>query len=195
MYEKKFEIIQSYLDRCDTCLDSQNEQQAKELTSEFVSVFNGEIAGCTQGLHAFHFGTGDGFSHIDDLKKVRQKLENYYADLKAKADDKEYDLKIAEAQAMSISNSNVNTNTQSIEISLSQVYDSVDNAVDSNALTLEDAEQLKDLLKQVEGAKARKDKGKVWDRVKSVLTFLADKGADALIAAGPYLINALQNIK
>ena len=195
MYEDKLMVIQSYLDRCNACLENKNQQQAKELTADFVSVFNSEIPGCTQGLHAYHFGTGDGFSHLDDLNKVKQKLENYYADLKAKADDKEYDLRIAEAQAMSIHNNNVYTNTQTVEINLSMAYESLDEAVVKNVLSQEDAEQLKELLEQVEGAKARKDKGKVWAKVKPVLAFLADKGADALIAAGPYLISALQNIK
>lgn len=195
MYEEKLKLIKSYLTRCNDCLKKRNEQQSKELTNDFVSVFINEIPSCTQGLWAYQFGTKEGFSHVDDVNKIRQKLENYYADLKARADDKEYELKIAEAQSTNINNSNVNTNIQNVGISLSQVYESVDQTVEDKTLSPEDAEQLKNLLMQVEGAKARKDKGRVWDKVKPVLAFLADKGADALIAAGPYLISALQNIK
>lgn len=122
---------------------------------------------------------------------MRRKLENRLADLKKEADDKEYDLKIAEAKSTKISNSN--KQSMSVNISLEQVCRAIEEEQKNDRLSKEDAEKLQDLLGQVELAKAKK-KG-VWEKVKPAFAFLLDKGADALIAAGPYLLNVLKSIR
>lgn len=184
MYEKKIEIIDSYIAKCDEILKSQDDKAAHILEQEFVGVYRDEISHITQGLLAFSVGEHGDNTYISDVSIVKQKLENYRADWLSKAEDKAYNLKIAEANAMSINNSNNNDNSNNlnnnVSITLPQVYDAVKS---DKELSTEDQEKLKDLLTQVEGAKADKDKGKIWSTVKQVLSFIADKGADALIAA------------
>lgn len=187
MYEEKIEIIDSYISKCDEILKNRDELSAHNLDKEFVGVFRNEIPYITQGLLAFSAGANSGVTYLDDISIVKQKLKNYKADWRSKADDKEYDLKMAEANSTNITNSNTLNNN--LSITLSQVYDAVNK---DKSLSEEDSQKLKELLGQVEMVKAEKDKGKIWNKIKPILTFIADKGADALIAAGPYLIQALK---
>lgn len=190
MYERKLQLIDTYINKCDGIIQSQNDAEARQLEYDFIGVFRNEIPSITQSLRAYSMGEEGIRTYVSDISVIKQKLENYKANLIGKAEEKEYDLKIAEANAAHIEN----TNSQSINIgvTLSQTFDALDQTVTKNTLSADDAEKLKDLLKEVEGAKARKDKNKIWDKVKPVLLFIADKGVDALIAAGPYLVQAVR---
>ena len=133
---------------------------------------------------------------FNDLELIVSRLENYRADLMAK----EGATKISAPKGIQINNSNVNTNsntntnTVDIEISLDMVFKDIDQAVDNGTLTADDAEELKNLLESVEGAKSGKNKNRVRDKVRNVVQFILEKGVDALIAAGPYLINCLRGL-
>lgn len=61
-------------------------------------------------------------------------------------------------------------------------------------LSQEEKEKLQNDLYTLEGIKTTKDKKKFWEKAKPVLSFLTDKGADALIAAAPYIITVLKNM-
>jgi len=190
MYDEKIKLLDSYIDECTKCLQNGSEETAQKIIDEFIAVFSGEIPAIIQGLKSYEYGS-DGHPYLEDIETVRRKLENRLADLKKEADDKEYDLKIAEAKSTKISNSN--KQSMSVNISLEQVCRAIEEEQKNDRLSKEDAEKLQDLLGQVELAKAKK-KG-VWEKVKPAFAFLLDKGADALIAAGPYLLNVLKSIR
>ncbi|MGN1381700.1 MAG: hypothetical protein ACI4W2_02660 [Eubacterium sp.] len=189
MYDEKIKLLDSYIDECTNCLQIGSEKKAQEIIDEFIAVFSGEIPAIIRGLKSREYGS-DGHPYLEDIEIVRRKLEKHKTDVKKAADDKEYDLKIAEAKSTKISNSN--TQSMSVNISLEQVCRAIEEEQKDNRLSKEDVEKLQDLLGQVELAKAKK-KG-VWEKVKPAFAFLLDKGADALIAAGPYLLNALKSI-
>lgn len=191
MYDEKMKLLHSYIDECNQCIKDENEEGAKRVIDEFVAVFSGEIHDPAQGLYAYEYGPSRDYSYLADIEIVKRKLENRLADLKKEADDKEYDLKIAEAKSTKISNSN--KQSMSVNISLEQVCRAIEEEQKNNLLSKEDAEKLKDLLEQVEIAKIKK-KG-IWEKVKPVFSFLLDKGADVLIAVGPYLLTALKSFK
>lgn len=184
MYEDKLQFIDSFIDRCDACIKNQDTHEADKILNDFISIFNGEIKN-------LHFGLSTSYDNWNEdqnsLELIKQKLTNLKANLKAKAEEKEYDLKIAEANSTSITNSNSLSNN--VNISLSQVYDSLNK---SDSLTDEDKKELKSFLSQIAAADADKDKKTIKDKVATALRFIADKGVDALIAAGPYLIQALK---
>lgn len=185
MYEEKLNLIRSYIDRCDECIKGKDHYDADRLADDFVAVFRGEVKDAGYGIHTN--GPSDWNRDENSIKRIRQKLENYATSLKLQAEDKEYELKIAEANSTSITNSNSLNNN--VNITLSQVYDAVNN---SKSLSEEDLQKLKELLGQISIAEANKDKKTVKEKVAAVLRFIADKGVDALIAAGPYLIQALK---
>lgn len=184
MYEDKLQFIDSFIVRCDSCIKNQDTHEADNILNDFISTFTGEIKNLQFGLETSY---DDWTKDKNSLELIKQKLINLKANLKAKAEDKEYELKIAEANSTNITNSNSLNNN--VNITLSQVYDAVDN---SKSLSEENLQKLKELLGQISVAEANKDKKTVKERVAAVLHFIADKGVDALIAAGPYLIQALK---
>lgn len=83
--------------------------------------------------------------------------------------------------------------TATVTISISNTIEAI-NQLPHDVMTNEEKEKLKEDLYTLEGIKTTKNKSKFWEKAKSVLSFLADKGADAMIVAAPYIINALQTM-
>lgn len=91
-----------------------------------------------------------------------------------------------------ISNSTANASSI-VNITIEQTINDIDK-IPVTTLSQEEKEKLKDELYILEGVKAIKDKKKFWEKAKPILSFLTDKGADALIAAAPYIITVLKNM-
>lgn len=96
-----------------------------------------------------------------------------------------------------INNYNENTAKASSKVNINITIDQAIEAIHrlpQDVLSNEDKEKLEDEMRVLDSLKNSGKKGKIWDRAKTVLAFLADKGADAMIAAAPYIINTLQNM-
>lgn len=92
------------------------------------------------------------------------------------------------------SNANSTANSSSIvTISIEQTIGAIDE-IPSDVLSEEEKERLQNDLYTLEGIKTTKNKKKFWDKAKPILSFLTEKGADALIAVAPYIITALQTM-
>lgn len=61
-------------------------------------------------------------------------------------------------------------------------------------LSNKDKEKLEDDIRVLDSLRSSGKKEKLWNKAKTVMAFLADKGADAMIAAAPYIITALQSM-
>jgi len=80
-----------------------------------------------------------------------------------------------------------------VTITIDQTIKAI-NKMPQGIMSDEEKEKLQEDLYTLEGIKATKDKNKFWNKAKPVLAFLADKGADAMIIAAPYIITALETI-
>lgn len=96
-----------------------------------------------------------------------------------------------------INNYNENTakacSKVNINITIDQTIEAI-NRLPQDVLSNEEKVKLEDEMRVLDSLKNSGKKGKLWDKAKTVLAFLADKGADAVIAAAPYIINTLQNM-
>ena len=90
------------------------------------------------------------------------------------------------------SNSTVNASSI-MNITIDQTINAI-SEMPVATLSEEEKEKLQNDLYALEGIKTTKDKNKFWEKAKPVLSFLTDKGADALIAAAPYIITTLKNM-
>lgn len=96
-----------------------------------------------------------------------------------------------------INNYNENTAKVSSKVNINITIDQAIEAVQrlpQEVLSNEDKEKLEDEMRVLDSLKNSGKRGKFWDKAKTVLAFLADKGADAMIAAAPYIIKTLQNM-
>ena len=78
-----------------------------------------------------------------------------------------------------------------VHISLQNVIEQIE-GFSSEKLSENDKNAIKELLYSLEGVKATKDKGKLWEKSKSILQYLLDKGMDVAVAVLPYILNGLQ---
>lgn len=96
-----------------------------------------------------------------------------------------------------INNYNANTAKATSKVNINITIDQAIEAVQrlpQAVLSNEDKEKLEDEMRVLDSLKNSGKRDRFWDRAKTVLAFLADKGADAMIAAAPYIINTLQNM-
>ena len=178
----KIELIQYYIDRCNSVEGADRYLLKKEI----FAALHEDITG---------------ISVEDPLVLIKGRLHSHLAHLKDEKLRKvrEYGIKMAmfsqpkqpggiyvHAEANPVQNQSVNVN-----ISLQQTLELIDNIPNEN-LSFDDKEVLKELLFSLEIIKATNDKSKTWDKAKKILEFVADKGADAAIAVLPQVISGLQ---
>lgn len=85
----KIEIIQSYIEECEKCLNGQDKNRACSLEKEIVNVYCGEINKLTAELDAYNSlyavkmknGINVDLDYLKDIKLLKAKLINYQADL------------------------------------------------------------------------------------------------------------------
>lgn len=94
-----------------------------------------------------------------------------------------------------IFNTNNNTNTNSNNITLNMSIDEIREKITDNTYLSDDAKQelLSKLDEIVELQKSKASKTKKWDKAKTILSFLLDKGADIAIMYIPQILNAINN--
>lgn len=124
---------------------------------------------------------------IEDLKNLLEDDEFYYAP--EKLDDKNHST-TSFTLNQNIVNNNANTNINTINLkSISEIKNEVE---DNTYLSDNDKEELLNILKEIEKIKnSNESKTKKWDKLKKMIAFITDKGADIAIAYLPQIIMAI----
>ena len=162
---KKLENLQKYINACEDNMSIAEKEQEKFI-EEVLSVYGNKIDGITNHLdmYAYHL-EGEIYDYNGDIKKIKSILINYKDNLEMEIEKRKNELELARLKQGSINVSANANNANPINISL----------------TLEQA------LENIRSEAVKRDKGKAKDKIVAVLKFVADKGADALVAILPYL--------
>lgn len=195
----KVELIESYINRCEKTITTNNTNEAKKLAKEIIVVFENEIDGIQNGLDrssvAVFYGSRE-IDYIGDLILLKWKLVNYKINVESENEKMKYELELAKLKQPQISANAEASSTQTtsvtanIRITIGQTLEKIENIKDES-INADDKEKLKDYLYSLEGIKVTNDKNKFWEKSKEVLKFIADKGADIAVASLPYILSGL----
>lgn len=161
--------------------------QYKELFDKVDYIYANKYGSYVDGLCGWGYN-----DDAPDEKQATLRLEK----LRVIRDEELRKIRIAESQNTQISltqNQEANAIATSIAVaSLIETCEKIDSIPDEN-LSEEDKDHLKGLLTSLEQtvSKGKPDKK---SRLSKVLSFLADKGADAFIAAAPFIWNLIQSM-
>lgn len=184
----KIDTLQKYIDACDE-VKSHSKTEKDKLIDEIVNVYNNEIENIYDGLDMYQW-TNDvnDIDYNSDIRKIKAKLINYKDNLELEEQKRKDAIEIARLKQGNINlsaNAN-NSNNININITLEQVIKNIEQ-IPEEAMSNDDKDDLEDKLSVIDAAVKSGKKEKAKEKVVGVLKFLADKGADALIAVLPYL--------
>lgn len=184
---KKLENLQRYINACEYNMSIAEKEQEKFI-EEVLSVYSNEIDGITNHLdmYAYHL-EGETYDYNGDIKKIKSILINYKDNLEMEIEKGKNELELARLKQGSINvsaNAN-NVNSINISLTLEQAIENI-HKISDDILCKEEKEEIEDKLCGISEA-VKRDKGKAKDKIVAVLKFVADKGADALVAILPYL--------
>ena len=194
----KIDTLNDYIEKCDGIKIMRDEKYAngyaKNLQDEIIGVYSDEIKNITYQLDSYAphtYVNGMVIDYIGDIAKLRAKLINYRDNLELGLSKGA--VKRA-GQTKNINQSNTNSATASSNISFEQVVKNISEINDS-ILSEEEKELLQGKLLSIEKLKSSgEDKNKLWEKAKSVIGWILDKGVDVAIASLPYIMQVLQNI-
>lgn len=180
--------VEGYVQRADEILEEHDYAHAREFCDEVIAVFSGEIDHLEQNLTQY-WSEADA-DYIQDTKTLRAKLKNYAINIQTGFIKQHPN---GENKGTYIGINNDINNQMSVNVFFEATISNI-NEIPETALSQEDKEILQGKIVGIELAKKNgESKGKIWEKVKPVLEFLIEKGADAAIAAMPYIISALQS--
>lgn len=183
----KIDTLQKYIDACDT--KRRSEVEKKQFLYEIFGVYENEIGNIRSELDMYRWGhEGKPVDYDGDIIKIKAKLINYKDNLDLEEQRRKDELELAKLKQNNINlsaNAN-NSNNVNINIMLNQVMESIEQISDE-ILTKDEKDDLEDKLSGIDSAVKNNKNEKAKEKIVGVLKFLADKGADALIAVLPYL--------
>lgn len=167
--------------------ENSSQDQYKELFNKIDYIYANKYNSYVDGLCGWRYN-----DDAPDEKQASLRLEK----LRVIRDEELRKIRIAEPQNTQISltqNQEANVVATSIAVaSLIEACEEIDSIPDEK-LSEEDKDHLKGLLAGLEQA-VSKGKPDKKSRLSKVLSFLADKGADAFIAAAPFIWNLIQSM-
>ncbi|MCL2459967.1 MAG: hypothetical protein FWF19_01215 [Euryarchaeota archaeon] len=204
----KIAFIEEYIGKCDIVITNNDIDEAKKLQKEIVRTFSSEIGNIHSGLSNYRpfiagvgkktnpqYGSGNlSADYLEDIGLLRQKLINYICNIEEERSKREHELELARlkqplvsahAEANPVQNQSV-----IVRVTLEQTLKLIDDISEDN-LSSADKKALKEQLYSLEGIKTTNDKNELWNKAKEILKFIADKGADAAIAALPLIMSGL----
>ena len=143
-----------------------------------------------KGIISYASVPGYETNEIENIKIIKGKLEY----LLNRVDNPDLYNK-QKNSGITISTTNNNTNTNSNNITLNINIDEIKENITDNTYLSDVAKQelLSKLDEIVELQKSKESKTKKWDKAKSILAFLLDKGVDIAIMYIPQILNAINN--
>lgn len=167
--------------------ESSSQDQYQALFNKIDHIYANKYKDYTGGLCGWHYN-----DEAPDERQATLRLEK----LRVIRDEEIRKMRIAETQNASITVSpHVEANATATSIAVASLIETCDkiDAISDDSLSAEDKDYLKGLLTSLEQA-VTKDKPDKQSRLSKVLSFLADKGADAFIAAAPFAWNLIQSM-
>ena len=160
----KIDTLQKYIDACDE--KRNNTHDKYEFIQQVFGVYDNEIENIHSGLDMYRWGhDGKTPDYDGDIIKIKEKLINNNINLSANAN---------------------NSNNINISITLEQAIKNIEQ-IPEETMSKDEKDDLEDKLSGIDAAVKSGKKEKAKEKIAGVLKFLADKGADALIAMLPYL--------
>lgn len=187
--QDKISFIQSFIDRIDDAVATNNVDKAKRLQSEIISTFASDIPNITSqldaraGYHVYRQLNGKidtPIKYIEDLGILRNRLMKLQLDIKEAPKES--------PSSPLISLTQIQNQTTSIQVDFDLTISTIEKLPDTS-LSQEDKEILLGKLTSLKGCS---DKGAKRDKSKGILKWLADKGVDVAIAVLPYIISVLK---
>ncbi len=167
--------------------ENSSQDQYKELFNKIDYIYVNKYDSYVDGLCGWMYN-----DDAPDEKQATLRLEK----LRVIRDEELRKIRIAESQNTQISltqNQEATAIATSIAVaSLLETCERID-SIPSDKLNEEDKDHLKGLLTSLDQAFS-KDKPDKKSRLSKVISFLADKGADAFIAAAPFIWNLIQSM-
>lgn len=154
-----------------------------------MNVYNNEIKNIHRGLDMYQWmSDGRRIDYDGDIIKIKAKLINYKDNLELEEQKRKDELELARLGQNNINlsaNAN-NSNNINISITLEQAIKNIEQ-IPEETMSKDEKDDLEDKLSGIDAAVKSGKKEKAKEKIAGVLKFLADKGADALIAMLPYL--------
>ena len=190
----KLDNLQIYIKRCDKYICNYQYCDADEEIYNFImeiaGVYGCEIKDFKSSLNIFgnFVEKGDEPNYYQDIIKVRAKLVNYKDNIELDEEKRKYELEIAKLKQKNINVSANASNETSLKVNI-EIEDVMQhiNTISTDIISTKDKEVLEEKMLALETMVKNGKTKKAKEKIASVLSFLADKGADALIAVLPYL--------
>ena len=178
--------INGYIERAHRILEESNEAAAKQFQEDVLGEYEAVISGLTSHLSTYNpllaVDENTPINYLKDARLLKNKLEEYRAEL---IDNESCDRQ--QNSAINIVNQNQNIQSVTIENAIRSIA-----SLPESALSIAKKEELKLLLEELQAEKSRgSDRATIWDKIKPILSFLLDKGADVAIAVLPSLFGIL----
>lgn len=191
--DSKLNLINSYIQKCDEIIQSQNFHDAKMLFLEILSVFENEIPQFINGMESEIGRNRYGWKEtnqywLSDLPIVKAKLLNYAATLETKVSPSR--------PAINIVNNNtanaIAQNTIDFEVTIKNAQKTIS---EMESLSVQDTQEaLKKLDELVKIAKSSEPRKSKWSKIGSALKWLADKSVELAVAFAPALMQVIRGL-
>lgn len=185
---EKLKMLDNYINELNAAVEKNNTANAKRLQTEVIAVYDSEIASLKNGLDNYselnHWGRNTPVDYIGDARLLSAKLYNYKLNLASGLYRHFKDADGTVNVTQQVSQDVTNTVTVSLEQTIKNI-----NELSSSELSDQDKEILNGKLASIS---VESDKQKRWDKVRSTLKWIAEKGIEVGTAALPYIIKALE---
>lgn len=184
----KLEDLNEYIKQCEH-VKSSTKTEIENCIEKIVYIYENEIPGITSRLEFYNcFDENHYIDYKEDLEKIKAILANYRSNIEIEEQKRKEELEIARLNQANIqlNNSSSSISTNTITISIAQVMDCI-NEISDEVMSRDEKDELEDKISGIDAAIKSEKNDKAKEKILSVIKFLADKGADALIAMLPYL--------
>lgn len=191
----KIETLSEHIDECNSFHGDNGE--AIELITRIVGIYCNDIQNIRELLAAdydykpnylgAYTESTDITNYISRVKILEGKLINYRNNIELEAKRADRELELARFRQPNMTQ----TTNVSVNVTIDQTIELI-NQIPSTALCDGDKKDLIGDLCDMDKQKKLGSKEKAWDVAKKILGFLANKSADAAIAALPLVVKALQ---
>lgn len=184
----KIEDLNEYIKQCEY-MRNNTDKEIENYIEKIIYIYEAEIPTITNRLDMYsYYDENSSVNYKEDLEKVKAILGNHRSNIEIEEQKRKDELEIARLKQTNIklNNSSSSMSTNTINISIEQVMDCISEIPDE-VMSKDEKDDLEDKVSGIDAAIKSGKKDKAKEKILSVLKFLADKGADALIAMLPYL--------